>query len=571
MTNKTNGFDIALEVSEQTYRDVIGSLLDTGSFLGQIVGNVMDFVWKKDQKGLPNPRLDINIPFTIEFSLGERDDKPHQSDIPLTGDMIDLTVKFGEPGGFQLGSFRIVAGLRLQQLSDSWQCVILDLANMLWHTEIQLIGVTDPYLNNYLKTLLTRSVGLGYIPLLPIPVTPAYRAEATEIKGTAIKVIDDKSGADRDAFALALSFGGNTTANSSNVSAFTQSFVPAGTSASMAISFDWIYRLLESALGLPRGFINGGKLVTPIFLAGGFKFDVTVSSPVHNCIEVTVVISKKTSTFTASYLQDINLRWSMVNGAMNFTVDFNQPDIEVNFELWVTALAYATGAAFFLDVVDGLAKDAMNEIINEVSRKISAGITQLMDKIKKAVQKVYPASFMQGGLVNVPLVNTKIGLSDLDITGSDITIGCKIIPQDNVPICSENTFSITDGFYVDLETGSLFQYEALTADLHWVGDMKTGKLNTVGNTAIAVSNAKSFDDLYHYRLYELNYQINQSIPVSQLSQGAIYVVRTREGRHSIIQMTQITGQIARIRYRTYSSRSIFSGLDSMLGYLTMLL
>jgi len=442
---------------------------------------------------------------------------------------------------------------------------------MLWHTEIQIIGVNDPYLNTYLKTLLTRSVGLGYIPLLPIPVTPAYRAESTEIKGAAIKVIDDKSAADRDAFALALSFGGNTTANSSNMSAFTQSFVPAGTSASMAVSFDWIYRLLESALGLPRGFINGGKLVAPIYLAGGFKFDVAVSSPVHNCIRVTVVISKKTPTFTASYLQGVNLRWSLVNGSLNFTIDFDQPDIEVNCEWYITALAYATGTKIFLDIIDGLARDAMSEIINEISRKISAGIVQLLDKIKKGIQKTYPASFMQGGLVNVPLVNTKIGLSSLDITSNEITIGCKIIQQDNVPICSEGTFSIMDGFYIDLETGALVQFEALTADLHWVGDMKTGKLNTVGNSAIAVSSAKSFDDLYHYRLYELNYQINQSIPVSQLSQGAIYVVRTKEGRHSIIQMTGINGQIGQIKYKTYSSRSIFSGLDSMLGYLTMLL
>ena len=80
MGSKTDGYDLVLEISEQTLRDVIGSALDTGSFLGQTIGNVVNSLWKRQQKGLPNPRLDINIPFTIQFSLGERDDLPHQPD-----------------------------------------------------------------------------------------------------------------------------------------------------------------------------------------------------------------------------------------------------------------------------------------------------------------------------------------------------------------------------------------------------------------------------------------------------------------------------------------------------------
>jgi hypothetical protein len=59
VSSKTHGCDMVLEVSQETYQNLIGVMIDAGSFASQLIGKAAANYWNTNAKGLPQLRFNL--------------------------------------------------------------------------------------------------------------------------------------------------------------------------------------------------------------------------------------------------------------------------------------------------------------------------------------------------------------------------------------------------------------------------------------------------------------------------------------------------------------------------------
>lgn len=139
---------------------------------------------------------------------------------------------------------------------------------------------------------------------------------------------------------------------------------------------------------------------------------------------------------------------------------------------------------------------------------------------------------------------------------------------DNSPVRAQGTVRLYPGQGLDLDTGEKGGANLASADILWMGNGYTRRLETGCQAGLAHTGWRDLDNMPKYRLYSYNYQTNTSVSIWDL--GAfnpfgvffgdewdeyrfVLAIRTNEGRYSIIQVTEIDDDWILVRYKTFET------------------
>jgi hypothetical protein len=576
---------MVLEISQQTYRDLIGVMIDAGSFASQLIGNAVADYWNAKAKGLPALRFDLCTPFSMNFALVKSNISP------ISCDSIELGVKLGDSAS-KLAGITMQAGIDKDPSNPDWDVWRLNLKDKLSNgTKIEILGTTIPKLNDSLKSLLRDRV--KSIPILPIPVKPGNPNPAV-INGSAVKIVGDPSDPDTNALALLLVFGGGTQGSLSpsyTNPLFNGSFVLPGESGRIAINFAWICRLIAPAIEKivgPLTFYNNAdypqnilgqtlysgcsmNTQNPVVLLNdqGCKLQLTNFwlFQINDKIELTFELTIDLPTMqTTKYTQTSTLSLGIdATGEIQATLSTKNSDPGVQQDLgWRIALDILTlgGNEAATALANALVGVAVNSVVREINYAINWAIN---DKLKNAIRELTKSVEKKAGAINNIPFDLDIQLKDLTVANGDILLGCELKAKEIMPIKVQGSFlSLTDGDCVSLDDGLALGNSPQNGDLQLNG----GELAALHRSKIALANGMTFEQIYHYNLYQLTYDLT-AIPVN--GDGNVYAVRTRQGRLSIVQIVSVPDSDYLLQYKTYNAQSLFHQWDTLVAFLALLI
>jgi hypothetical protein len=575
---------MVLEISQQTYRDLIGVMVDAGSFASQLIGNAVADYWNATKKGLPALRFDLCTPFSMNFALVKSNISAVKSDA------IGLGIKLGDSSS-KLAGITMQAGIDKDPSNPDWDVWRLNLKDKLSNdTKIEILGTTIPKLNESLKALLRERIKT--IPILPIPVKPGNPNPAV-INGTAVKIVGDPSAPESNALALLLVFGGGSLGSlnpSYTNPLYNGSFVIPGESGRIAINFAWICRLIAPAIEnivgpltidnnadypikiLGLTIYSGCSMNTqnPVVLLDkqGCKLQLTnfwlyqIDNKIQLSYELTIDLPTMETT---KYTQTSTLTLGLdAAGEIQATLSAENSDPSVQQDLgWRIGLDILTlgGNEAATALANALVGVAVNAIVREITYAINWAVN---DKLKNAIKELTKYVEKKAEAINNIPFDLDIKLKDLTVAHGDILIGCELKAKEIMPIKVQGSFlSPTEGDCLNLDDGINYGNSPENADIQHNGEA----LTALHRTKIALVNGMTFDQIYHYNLHELTYDLT-AIPYSG---GEVYAVRTRQGRLSIVKITSVPDFDYLIQYKTFNAQSLFHQWDSLVAFLAMLI
>jgi hypothetical protein len=632
--NEIKDLDMVIEFSKDTLEDIFGATLDKTSCIGRIIGNSLSELWATRASGTLDSRLDVFLPFRFNTRFLNNDLPPPKEFSGGAGlrNSIVFSAKIGLKGQ-ELGRFGIMAQVDTMPApfkNWTWDLIRLNLESQQkneFQSYLNIAQVDDLGLNSSFHSLLTK---VGSLPLLPIPVKVGSSKPADIVK-TFINLTPDTLDNNQEIVTpgtviLSLVFGGNTT----NPSAFTQNFLQNQESASIAISFGWIKRLLLAEL---EGLLPGISQNPPSGLStgGGFKltFDATIA---NNKMIVTAVIKKNgepislvpgvsgipydaTLSMTAEVELSIDNKGEPSAKLKSFTpvVSVNVHDDYVTSALnqvlgAQSALLVGTLFANLKGLLDESLNSAMKKALELAQNTLQNAVTSALDRVGKGIKTAFEAVASkvgdQNGFVTIPIIDTGIHLSRISVDNNNIMVSCKVVPRDNIPLRKEGEITIRPGLFVDLDCASsnrmLSTEESASSSLKWVKNKKTGLgiLATVGLAKTAIDDRKghrqdpplplalntigiTYENILHYKLHAFAYETDKSIKQNDLfpkmqkpgkTTGKTFAFMTAEGRYCLIKANSVnpTNGALKLQYRTYSPYCLIGRLDYLLGLPIML-
>jgi hypothetical protein len=548
--NETHGYDLAIEFAERAIQDLLQAVFDNG-FLAAVLD------------ALPGVNSDSVDVFTINL----RFDRPTDVSIPASAaDTIDLTVLLGDAG--KRGHMRIVVGVDVDRSGDS-DAIGLNFADKLFFSdvEVSIAGFPVPGLNSPFRTFLK---GFGRLDLLPIPVKRGS-TEPTAIAAADVRVIDDTSPADSDAFAGLLTLGGGTAGNRS---AFARSFISAGGNAGVAIGFPWLCRaispLIDSALHLDGAFTNC-NLTRTIRIDEKEEVDLTALSiaPRDGFIRVSATVRKTGFCYEASGTVAARILLQIRDGRLVVETQVEDPDVDVSIP-WYCWLAAAVVGAIVAGLLFGLIGSILGGILLPLilwltTEGVEGVVEQAAQAVADAINELSPS-------VDLPAVGIELIFSDVFI--DDIALAGRLRVTDNAPVRAEGTVVVPNGSSVDLDSGKVGSPEQLPGvDLAWLGSGFGRELRAICGARLARTSLASFDEVTRAALYRGPYDASNPMSLAELATWVpfggildvlgpdeyketrrIFGVRTNERRFAAVMATQVTGDFVRLRYRTYEKR-----------------
>jgi hypothetical protein len=576
---------MVLEISQQTYRDLIGVMIDAGSFASQLIGNAVADYWNAKAKGLPALRFDLCTPFSMQFALTKASVSPVQCD------SIQLDLKLGDSAS-KLAGITMQAGIDKDPSNTDWDIWRLNLKEKLANdTKIEILGTTIPKLNDSLKLLLRDRI--KSIPILPIPVKPDNPNPAI-INGSALKIVGDPTDPQTNALALLLVFGGGTQgdlAPSYINQLFDASFILPGESGRIAINFAWICRLIAPAIETMTGtLINFNNADNPQNLLGltiysgcamntqnpkvlvdksGCKIQLTnfwllqIDDKIQLTYELTIDLPTMNTTI---YTQTLTLSVKLdPNGEIEAKLlpENSDPNMEQDLGWRIALDILSLGGN---EAATALANALVGVAVQALVREITYGINwAINDKLKNAIKQLTNYVDKKAGAINNIPFDLDLKLKDLTIANGDILLGCELKAKEIMPLKVEGTFhTLTEGDCLNLDDGTNLGNATQNADLQ----LNWGQLTAQPRTKIAQITGTPFEQLYHYNLYQQTYD-QTAIPINDYSN--VYAVRTRQGRLSILKINPIPDTDYIIQYKTYNAQSLFHQWDSLVAFLAMLI
>ncbi len=536
---ETHGYDLAIEFAEQACRDIVSAFFDSDGVLSDLLNGI----------GAPSGVADA---FTVVLGF----DRP--SGVPASNpDVVDIQVLLGEGATGSLGHLRIVAGIDVEPTA-ALDVVQIDLANRLHRTELEITGLPGPA-NTALNVLFRNALRdtIRTIPLVPIPVDRGSTSPTTIIAGDA-RVVDDTTAADADAAAFLLTFGGGAAGNRN---AFTRSFLAAGDTGGIAISFDWLCRvispLIDASLDLDGAFTNCG-LTRTVRIDDDKEVDLTALSLSLDTdfIRVAATVRKTGFCYEATGTVAARIRMEVVGGELLVSAEVENPDVDVDIP-WYCWLAGAVIGAIVAGVIGAVLVPLIIYIAQEV---VEGTINSVAARVAEAINSLNISATLP-----VPGVNLVFQRVFID----DVTVGCDVAVSDHVPVRSEGIIRLGSGMAVDLDSGRVGPLDLPSADVICVGRLFGRQLRATCGARLARTDLHRTDGLMRSTLYGFAYTAPNPVPVDELAQlnpwgmlfgdpyeesRRVYAVHTNEGRYAVVQAIEVEHDTITLRYRTWEKR-----------------
>ncbi|MGV9711580.1 hypothetical protein ACWDTI_13055 [Gordonia sp. NPDC003424] len=536
----THGYDVVMELSEQTYEDILRVIFDTDDFLlNAILGPL----------GIPVPP-GIGFDATVSF------DRPPGLPAAAT-DPIDIRVTLG-PGG-STGSLRIVADVVTDRFSPTVEVIRLDLANKLWLTEISVVGINLPGLNGAFANLLRSSV--QSIILLALPADAAT-TDGLTIRDVDARIVDDTSSADRDASALMLTFGGGTAGDRT---AFTQSFLTGDGDAGLMASMDWICRNISPAIdkGLgDHGAFRNCRLEKSIDMGDGVSLTQLSVTAADGHLDVKAAVTKSGFCYTATGTVSARVTVNVSGGELHVDLKADDPDLDVDIPFLcylAAAVLGALGGALIGAVYAVIGGILLPTIIYLGKEVLEGAVNGAAETVAGVLNSSLPAVDLTVPEIAAPVIDVDFQFSDAAI--DDIEIAGHMAPVDTAPVRVAGQATIPNGRVLDLDSGRVDTRDLPSADLGVVGTGNERRLTAVCGAAMARTTLAGIDDIFRAAVYPWNYTLVTSFPLSEaglvlplfgfISLNKVYGFRTNEGRWSAIQVTDASNSSVTVRYVTW--------------------
>lgn len=536
---ETHGYDLVIEFAEQACQDIVSAFFDSGGVLSDLLDGI----------GAPSGIADA-------FSVVLAFDRP--SGVPASNpDVVDIRILLGEGGTGSVGHLRIVAGINVDPTAGL-DVVQIDLANRLHSTELELTGLPGP-VDTALNVLFRNALrdNIRSIPLVPIPVERGSTSTTTIVAGDC-RVVDDTSVADADSAAFFLTFGGGAAGDRS---AFTRSFLAPSDTGGIAISFDWLCRvvspLIDDALNLGGAF-SGCTLTRTVRIDADREVDLTALSMSLDAdfIRVAARVRKTGFCYEATGTVAARIRMEVVGGELLVIAEVEDPDVDVDIP-WYCWLAGAVIGAIVAGVIGAvlvpliiyIAQEAVEGTINSVAQRVAEAVNSLN------LSTTLPVP-------GVSLVFQRVFIDD-------VTVGCDVAVSDHVPIRSEGTIRLASGMAVDLDSGRVGPLDVASADLACVGRLFGRDLRATCGARLARTDLRRIDGLMRSTLYGFAYDAPNPVSLDELAQinpwgmlfgdpyresRRVYAVHTNEGRYSVVQAVEVDHETITLRYRTWEKR-----------------
>ncbi len=534
---------------------MLGGVFDSDGLLCKIMDEI-------EAKLAPGISLPCGA-FDIDVFL----DKPTDVAIPAAAqDVVDVRLRLGEKG--QLGQIRIVAGIDVEHTTlpgfdqMAVDYVRVNLADKIYHVSATLNTPLGPIVVEH--DILTNVFrGFKSLPLLPILVN-RNSSDPTQMSAADAIVIDDKTGLDKDALAILLTFGGGTAGNRQQ---FSKNFLSPNDGGGVAISFDWLCRIIRPKIAgffkVPDDyFAPPCHLVTPFRVDEGEEVDLTALelSLENQAIQISTSGTKNGTGYWAEWQLSGSITLEVKDGKLIFKTDMAQPQVQTHVDWWVYLLAAVGGAvagAVAGGPIGALVGAALGPIIVEVVREtIEDKITDIVERVRAIIQTL-----------NLEVPATYVNMIFDSITLDDIIIGTKVNVQDTTPVKASGEILVANNQRFDLETGAVGGEELCGADIVFEGEGYSRQLRTLCEVSLARTWETSFDNFNRLKLYSLGYVSPDNIPLSELAKwpgfgeeifdykykesALVFGVRTDDDRYALMQVTKVDDDYIRVKYKTY--------------------
>ncbi len=552
--NTTHGFDLVVEFSERFFNQFLGTALDTpsGSGGGSLLCRALEGMGAGFLCGA----------FTVDVSM----DRPATTDVAIpAGESDILDIRITLAGG--VATLRLVAGLMIDRSLPDADVIFIDFRDRLFAARISLPGIPIP------DSLVRSSIAstFGRIPLPSVPL-PGGRSsiDPLQIIRADTKIIDDRSAADRDAWALLLTFGGGSPGN---LAQFTESFIPPGGNGAISIFFNWLCRIISplvaDALGIPRDAFTNCSLNRSIVINADENVTLTrlQLTLVDDFIQVSASVQKSGFCYTATGTITARLRMVVEGGRLIVRSEVDDPDIDVSIPWYCWLIAVAVGAV--LAVIGGVLFGVIGAIVGAVIVPLimwiaSEIIEGVIENVTESIRSALDALEIEA---DIAIPGLEFILDDVFI--DDITIRARVRVRDTTPVRHSGILFVPDNSTVDLDKGIVSGPGATGADIKWSGDGFARRLETVCISSLARTGSREFDTFSRYDLYGFSYLSPNTVPFNELAViiplGGIfgidrfaalqytYAVRTNENRYAIVRVLDVGDNYIRLQYKTFEN------------------
>ncbi len=524
------GFDLVMEYSERPLQDVLGVAFDTSDLLC----GFLDL---------------LNIP-CAGFNLSVSLDRPTDPVLtPAQTNAVDIQLTGALGVAWRI---RMIVGIDVDRSTPGVHIAQLNLHDRLYHLSASVGPV--PVDTGALADRLRNTVRA--IPL-PGTVPVSTDSDAPTIVPTRldVKVVDATVG--ENAVAVCLTFGGGTPGNLANL---TTSAIPAGSTATLMMGFDWFLRLLEpgieAGLGLEDADFEDGKLQRSVVIDDDNDVKLTRLdfALVDGFVQVRSRVEKSGFCYTGSAEFGGDFALDVRNGQLRVDPRLSDPDFDLDIPLlcWI-------GAGFLGGLLAGIVGAVVVPLLLYlVTSTVENVVNAVADTVVDAVNSAIPP-------LNVPAVGFNLVFQNAFI--DDIGIGCRLVVHDTAPVRTQGTVRLRPGQQLDLDDGAVGD-SVLGADLRWTGRERAARLETLCVSRLAGTPWARFDETPRYRIYGLDFS-RRSIPVTELGflqmidlpfgldiemfiPGlAVYAVRTNERRLALIQVIDVDDGRVTLRYKTF--------------------
>ncbi len=551
---ETAGFDLVMQFSEDAYQELLGIFFDEGG----IINNIVDVI----------PGVDDNA-FTLDIAL----DRPTDVGLDAAAENpIDIRLGIGEGGG--LATVRMVVGINVDRRTEAdgseQDRVQIDFANNIYFAALTVAGINVPIPN-----LAARLADvIPSLPILPVPVD-RDTTSATTIQRADFRVVDDMTGADRDATSAMLTFGGGTPGDAGSL----RSIIPEGGRGAIGIFFEWLCRMavpsLESAFDVPSGSftVSADRCALNRSVAIGDDGDVTLTSfelgLADGFITVSARVSKGGFCYEATGSMGARIRLAIVDGRLQASVELEDPDVDVDIPWYCWLAAAVVGAAIggvLVGVIGAIVGGILVPVIMSAALgSIEGTIDDALDSITTAINSSIPD-------IDVPAFGVNILFQRVFV--DDVVIQALLKVESHAPVRAQGVALLRRGYGVDLDTGDV-SHALPEADVVWEGLGDGRRLETGCQAEIARTGSHDFE-MPRFKLYGYSYVPMASVPLHELGVehpladvpfigaligGAnefleyysVFAVRTNEGRYSLVQAIDVRDDYVRVRYKTFET------------------
>jgi len=566
MAGETHGYDLAMEIGVPALQDLVATFFSDHDIPCALVQSYLALL----PLGTPGTALGACYPFTVTASLSRPTGLP-----PSATNPIDITIQTGNATSGT--TTRIVVGLDVDHSQPSLDFVRLNITDKLYLATVTLRigGVSTPLPGNAASVIRGRIPSLA---LVPVPVTRGS-TDCKLITALDAFVLDDLTGANRDALVIPMTAGGGM---AGDPTAFTNS-IPATSDGALLLAFSWICRCLTerltSELNLPAGSMQDCRLQQRVRIDQAREVDLTeltISLEPPHSLALHARVHKEGFCYEANGTVNARITLGIENGNLHLTPHVDPPDVDIDvpWYCWLAAvvIALVTGGlvGWLVDVIVGIVIGVVVGgilvfllwLLDQVVAGTVAGVT---DSIKQALNSA-------GTGIDVPLLNMDLVLDDITI--DDVAIGFQVIPISTFPIRSEGVLELAPGQAVDLDNGSIGPPALIGGDLLWNGSGQNRRLSTICTARLARTGRTRFDDFSRYQLSVLAYSAPATVPYHELATHvlfwdvpslAVFGVRTDEGRLAAVQVVGVSPDRIRLRYRTYQERVPSVRIDGAFG------